>query len=76
MSMGLYNGKKAVVHLWGCHDQHTADGEVMLKRTATAYVVCSDRSQLKSRSLHKMKPPSFEHTFIEIVNTINVHRQT
>ena len=37
--MGLYNGEKAIVHLCGCHDLHTTDGEFMLKRQAKAFVV-------------------------------------
>ena len=36
--MGLSNGK-IIVHIWGCHDLHTVDGEFLLKRTAVAYVV-------------------------------------
>ena len=37
--MGLYNGKKTLDQLRGCHDLHRADGEFLLKRTAIAYVV-------------------------------------
>ena len=39
MSVGLYNGKKTVAQLCGCHDLHTADGESVLKRTAIDDVV-------------------------------------
>ena len=30
MSMGLYNGKKHIAQLLGCHDLHMADGESVL----------------------------------------------
>ena len=44
--MGLYNGKKPVAQLWGCHDLHTAHRESVLKRTAMAEVLYSTQSGL------------------------------
>ena len=34
MAMGLYNGKKPVAKLSGCHDLHMADGESVLKKNS------------------------------------------
>ena len=36
----------------------------------------TDRSQFKSMSLHKREPSPLKHSFIEIVNTTNLHKRT
>ena len=60
MSMELYN-EKCSSNL-SYFDLHTTDGESVLKRIAFL-VFISDGNQIKSRSLHKRKPPPFETVF-------------
>ena len=52
--MGLYNGKKSVAQLSGCHDLLTADGESMLK-TAIADVVYSTQTGIRLNRGHYIK---------------------
>ena len=78
MSIGLYNGKKPIAQLCGCHDLHTTDGESMLKRTAIDYVVYSTKTEIRLNLCHYINGshPLSKHAFIEIVNTTKVHRRT
>ena len=45
--MGLYNGRRPLAQLCGCHDLHKADGEPVLKRTAKADVVYSTQTGIR-----------------------------
>ena len=60
MLMGPYYEEKAVVRA-----QKNSD--------SLCGVFNPDRSQFKSRPLHKMKPPLSEHVYIEIVHTTKFH---
>ena len=76
--MGLYNGKKAVAQLRGCHELFTTDREFVLQRTVIAYVVYSTQTGIGLNQGHYIKEshPLSKHAFIEIVNTTKVQRWT
>ena len=77
MSMELYNGKNSS-SLVDWHDLHTADGDSVIKRTATADVVYSTQTGIRLNRGHyiQISNPLSKHAFIEIVNTRKVHKRT
>ena len=75
--MGLYNGKRPVAQLRGCHDLHTADGESVHKRTVKADVLYSTQTAIRLNRGHYIKGsnPLSKHAFIESMNTTKVYRR-
>ena len=56
--------KKLIPQLWGCHDLYGRRGiRAQNNSDSLCGVFNSDRNQIKSRSLHKRKPPTFETRF-------------
>ena len=55
MAMGLYNVKKPIAQLSGCHELHTTDGESVLKRTAIDDVVYSTLTGIRINRGHYIK---------------------
>ena len=69
MSKGLYNRKKTVVQLRSCHGLNTADREFLLKRLQTGV-------SINLGHFIKGNQPLINHTFIEIMNTTKLQRQS